>query len=133
MQSSRSFTARFYAYSFAVLAHSCLMQIKDNYAVFLILACRMRAGVKGVLRVLAGNEAAVQQPTVHWLEAAVAHLLHSRPQLQLQSHTAALLNYATTKHPPPAGVLQLLYTVMMVRWGLGISGVGQGEGTSGKM
>eukprot|EP00983_Pelagomonas_calceolata_P104729 1159058-Pelagomonas_calceolata.AAC.9 len=39
-------------------------------------------GVEAVLRVLSGSEQDAVAPTVHWLEFAVAQLVHVRPSLQ---------------------------------------------------
>ena len=41
------------------------------------------AGVVSVLQVLSGSEQDAVAPTVHWLEFAVAQLVHVRPNLQV--------------------------------------------------
>ena len=39
--------------------------------------------MRSVLRVLSGSEQEVVAPTAHWLEFAVAQLVHVRPSLQV--------------------------------------------------
>jgi len=53
-----------------------------------------RAGVKSVLRVLAGSEQDAMAPTVHWLEFAVAQLVHVRPNLQVRRPLRRVLRSA---------------------------------------
>lgn len=72
-------------------------------------------GVEAVLRVLSGSEQDAVAPTVHWLEFAVAQLVHVRPSLQVAAHLRGLLQASIAArpfNPQTHVVLGLLYDIL---------------------